>query len=422
MAKNIILITVDSLRYDYAIESPEHGPTPRTPVMNTLRKSGRNYTNARVTGPSTRTSFPGLLTSTYPWEYDGWQYNSLDGRPHLAEELSDVGYSTGGFHSNEFLINGSGYERGFDRYFGYESGHKQFLYFRDNAPFEPDPILGGDELTRIAGDWLTDAPEPVFCWVHYMDVHLPYRPHRGTPSERISPQTAQRLLGKYVNGVELTSDELDILRALYAGEVAFLDACIGALLDRITQRFSPEETVVVLTADHGELLGEDGRIGHPDVLRETLLDVPLVILDSSDSGTVNAPVSTVDLFPTLLEYAGAAVPDECRGVSLRNGPSSTDREVFAHCGTPSDGKVMVARSEYELIRNLDSDADTLRTRSNDDPTRDDSDARRELRSSLDAHLDDVMSRRTVDDDDVPVEQMMEDRDGFEERLEALGYL
>lgn len=414
--KNVVLVTIDALRADHV-----YGSRPETPILDTFSENGLTFSTALANGCSSRSAFPAIVTGTHAWQYGGHRREDLRGRPHVAEELSEAGYATGGFHSNAFLVSGTGYERGFDEYFDYEIGRKQFDYFNESPGPHVDPTIDGHELNREAIRWLRSVDPPVFCWLHYMDIHFPYRPVQHTASDEISYRESERLRKKLHADEELTDQEWETVETLYRGQVEYVDECLGALFGSIAQQLPPDETVVIITADHGELLGENGRQGHVEAPREEILGVPLIVRDSENQGTVRTPVSGTDVVPTVLSYANVDVPDRCEGQPLQPGAQPDDRYVFAHVGDREDGELLVADEEHVLVRELQSGDETfLETETWDrlEPT--EVPSAETLRSEIDAHYAKVRATGDLVSGPRSTDPQGE-QERRAERLRALGY-
>jgi arylsulfatase A-like enzyme len=290
-----------------------------------------------------------------------------------------------------------------------------------------------------------------------MDVHNPYYPHSGTPSEDIPEREAIRLFHTYTTDPDSgTAADVETLRRLYEGEIRYLDDCIGSLLDGLG--VSTDETLVVLASDHGDAFGEHGRFFHPGILYDELVHVPLVIagpgFNAADSvARSDVPASNLDLMPTLLSAVGAHVPEACSGDDLGGllvaDPSSPDlvaadasglhtdtaadpkpdpglgRQVFAHAQSQDTGKAMVTTGRWKLLRDLADDSDQLFDRHADPDERVDrlasadseaADAYRVLRDALDEH---VASMRAHDGDGDAMH--VEVPDDVADRLRQLGY-
>lgn len=340
--RNVLLVTVDSLRADHV---GYHGyDRETTPNLDAMAESAHVFTNAFSNGCSTRRSFPSILTSTYPLMYGGFEKISEE-RTLVSEAFDDARYATGGFQSNPHLLEEFGYGRGFDRYFGSNtdtastSGLRHFVkqtFDDESLPFRVlkvgfdlservlgynpgEPFVKADEKTDEALSWVRGVDEPVFLWVHYMDVHHPYRP----PAEHqlkfrdstVSKREAVKLRRKMLEDPDgVTDSELRIIRDLYDGEIRFFDAEMNRLVEGFRKLLSGE-TVVAVTSDHGDEFRDHHGFAHYDTFYDELLHVPL-LMDVAGSGEYDDLVSLLDLAPTLLDYAGVDIPETFVGESL----------------------------------------------------------------------------------------------------------
>jgi choline-sulfatase len=255
---SILLVTLDTTRAD-AIG-------PSTPSINALAARGRSYTYAYATVPQTLPSHASMMTGLYPGGH-GVHENArtLDGRHSvLAEQLKSGGYRTAAFISAFPLAKRYGLARGFDVY---------------------DEDFGGDRAERDAQE-TTDralaflgqaASQPLFLWVHYYDPHYPYT------------------------------------RGGYQGEVAFMDAQLGRLVAAFERQTKGPHAIAVVS-DHGEGLGEHGEQQHGNLLYQTTMHVPLVLVGPGvGAGAVDTPVSTRRIFHTILDWAGIDATQSLRG-------------------------------------------------------------------------------------------------------------
>ena len=256
---SILLVTLDTTRAD-AIG-------PATPNFNALVARGRTFTQAYATVPQTLPSHTSMLTGLYPGGH-GVHENARylgDKQPVVAEKLHDAGYRTAAFVSAFAVARRFGLGRGFDVY---------------------DEDFGGDRAERDAKETTDRAvaylgqasTQPAFVWVHYYDPHFPY-----TPPEPYRTQYAKNP---------------------YMGEVAFMDEQLGRLVLTFEQRTSGPKAILVV-ADHGEGLGDHGEMQHGDLLYQSTMHVPLVIIGPDVThGSSDAPVSTRRIFHTILDFAG----------------------------------------------------------------------------------------------------------------------
>jgi len=227
-----------------------------------------------------------ILSGRLPLDYGGHWYIQ-DERPMLAERFQSLGYHTGAFHSNPYVSERRNFDRGFD------------TFDEDAIAFEPDSGLEGapEKLLRLANrvsrvlqrtpytrapkanerllDITGDADQPWFQWTQYMDVHGPYL--GGDISYRNKFRAEKLWLDAAVRNPDgVTEDEHEELERNHRREIAYLDGVIGDLLDRLEQRGELDDTMVVLTADHGDEFYEHGRYGHGNLPYDELTHVPLV--------------------------------------------------------------------------------------------------------------------------------------------------
>jgi choline-sulfatase len=286
---DLLLIVIDTCRQSRMSLYGYRDPT--TPHIDAFAAEGVVFDLAVSHAPQTLPSVASLLTSMHPPEH-GVRVNGLFRLPAarltLAELLRDAGYHTGAVVSAFPLDPRFGIEQGFSHY---------DADFRQSLLTPPDAVHGGfeqraDEATDKALAWLDAAPDasPWFLMVHYFDPHMPQEPPEGFRDRRDA----------------------------YDGELAFTDAEIGRLLARMQVRGRLDDALVVLVADHGEVLSEEFT-GHAGSLAEPAIRVPLVLHHAGrlPAGVrVEAAVGLVDVAPTVLEILGLPVPPGFRGRSL----------------------------------------------------------------------------------------------------------
>jgi len=309
---NVILITIDTLRSDHV---SCYGNSPvETPNIDRLAAEGVRFTNAASTVPFTLPAHSSIMTGTYPPRHgirENVGYFLGDEQPTIAQSLHAAGRETGGFVSAFVLDSRWGIGRGFDRYFD-DFDLKEF----DN------PNLGsvqrsGDETIAEAVRWLDerDQASPFFLWLHLYDPHDPY-----TPPEPYASQYRGHP---------------------YQGEVAFADSLIGDFRKALEERADFDRSLVILTADHGEGLGDHGEQFHGYFVYDTTVHVPLIIRFPRAAGrgeVISHVVSHVDLMPTVLEATGLPIPPDAQGASLLpligGGELTSQREVYTESFYP----------------------------------------------------------------------------------------
>lgn len=333
----IILVTVDTLRPDHL---PLYGyDEPTAPALDHLAQSSVVFDLAFSTAPKTAPAYATMFTGAYPYRHG---VRLLGQELHadnvtLAERLAEAGYATGGFVSSTVMINRlSALGKGFGIWDD---------YMPRREPNRENYERGARQTMNAALEWLPDGSGPFFLFIHLIDPHGPYvapAMFRTRYSKRqgdfIDPEDVpgfQRL-----QGAEVIGDYIDG----YDGEVTYADFELGRLLTELMNRELYDRALIVFTADHGESFGEDGfYFRHGKTLHEVSIRVPLVIKPPGGR-PVGVPerrggtVSLVDIAPTLLDYAGVAIPEGLDGVSLRavveGGDQRAERFVFSERWLP----------------------------------------------------------------------------------------
>lgn len=326
---NVILISIDTLRPD-RMGLFGHRPNGRstTPSVDKLAGEGVSFTNAVSSTSWTLPAHYALLTGV-PDRVHGVIHDHAprpEALPMLAEIFKEGGYKTGGFFSGTYLNSFFGFNRGFDIYVGARTmmGADTGQAAKD---FRAAEVVTSQKVSESALRFVREnGSEPFFLFLHYFDVHNDYLPPSPYDSLYGPPYSG------WVNGKGLTSDprytremnraDLDRLRALYDGEIGWVDTNIGRLFKQI-ESFAPgllENTLVVITSDHGEEFFDHGEICHQNNLYESSVRIPLIMrcpAKIAGGGKTDTPVRIYDIVPTILDYAGLEIPDSVEGVSLR---------------------------------------------------------------------------------------------------------
>jgi len=341
---NIILITIDSLRYDHL--GCYGYPRNTSPNIDSLAARGVKFLQAISNGGNTPASFPSILLSALPPLDSSDSRAILRRSTALAELLKNAGYKTAAFHSNPHVSRFYGYGKGFDIF---DDSFRQFspkggrLWIRTRAKSPgslmakvvtkvrrvlkpilyrvlPRHTINAERLTNKAMSWLDARKGKFFLWLHFTDVHHPYMPpvkylHQFCDELLNRRQMKEACLKMLTSPNELSQSDIEMLINLYDASIKYTDDIIGSFLQEIGRRLS--NTFVIITADHGEEFGEHGRFRH-HALYDGLLHVPLIMAGPSlQSGmSVEQQVSSIDLSPTIVEIAGAGSPQSFRGQSL----------------------------------------------------------------------------------------------------------
>ena len=287
---NIVLITIDTLRTDRV--SSYGSDRVSTPNIDSFANEGVLFSNAASTVPFTLPAHTSILTGLYPPGHgvrENVGYVLDKSIPTLAEVLSEKGWTTAGFVSAFVLDRRWGIGRGFDHFFD------DFDLADFDTPNLSSVQRSGDVTIAEAVRWLDDRPKdsPFFVWLHLYDPHDPYTPPE--PWKSMYPAHP------------------------YDGEVAYTDSLIGDFRRALEERGLLSESLVILTADHGEGLGDHNEASHGFFVYDTTVHVSLIVRppDNSVAGrVVDSAVSHVDLFPTILDAVGAFAPKRVHGQSL----------------------------------------------------------------------------------------------------------
>lgn len=411
---NVVLLTVDALRRDHVGRYGYGRDT--TPFLDAFGAEGVTVRGAVSVSSHTREAVPGLLAGRYPDAATDGGYRLAT--ETLADRLVARGYRAGGFHSNPYLSRAFGYGTGFDAF-------DDDLYLGDSKLL----ALGQRLLDKLRGrhyapaesinqrslGWLDGGDGPFFLWNHYMDPHGPYDPPEGfdrfvdAGSPEHDPAALYRKAAVRAPGA-VTAEEQRSLIDGYDGEVAYVDDCLGRFVDALDERGLLEDSLVVVTADHGDAFGEHGYYGHPRHMDDELVDVPMLLGGGAvEGGEVEGVASTLDVVATALSAVGAP-PGDLPGRDLLADPGD-DRVVFSQArgeGDEAHLRRFRATSGAGSRRvDYDLDAGTVTDARGSDDGR--------LAAALDAHVEARMPgyREGGRDGDAAAT--------VEERLAALGY-
>jgi len=284
----ILLITVDTLRADYL---GAYGGKTRTPYFDRVARDGVLFRNAYSQTPLTLPSHCSIMTGTNPVTHgvrDNIGFLLSQDNQTLPELLRDNGYNTGAFVGTLVLDSRFGLSQGFEQY-------DDDMTIPRSHKSEAQPLeRKADQVAAAATQWIDKhATRPFFCWVHFYDPHTPYVPP--VPYQQEYSQNP------------------------YAGEVAFTDAALGGLLRSLEERNIYNRTLIIITGDHGESLGEHGESTHGYFIYNSTLHVPLLIKlpDNKSAGLVLDDLAqSIDILPTVLAYVGINKPHEIQGIDL----------------------------------------------------------------------------------------------------------
>ena len=347
--RSAVVVLIDTLRADRTSLLGNERET--TPHLDALAARGATFEQAQSPSPWTLPSVVGLLSARQP-AADLLEAGRL--RVSLVEALSAAGFATAAFTESGFVSSRFGMDRGFAHFAEVEV-----------ATAGADPGKGGIEGTFAAAhSWLeTHGDQRFFLLIHTYEPHMPYTRATytpGLPPSRLGPRYELRDLRRVRFGrVPFREVEQQWLTALYDGGVNVADAHVGGLVATLEELGLADSTLLVVTSDHGEDLGERSaeRAGsHGHALYDELLRVPLVIvdptLDHRAGQRISSQVRTLDVLPTVLERLGVPVPAGLEGrslVPLIEGREEADRLAVAAGVQPPAPDISVRDGTHKLI-------------------------------------------------------------------------
>ena len=339
---NVMLITIDCLRADHV--SCLGYVRKTTPNLDNFAKKGVLFTQAIANGSSTPTSFPSIITSTYPLMYPDYPHISKF-RTTIVEVLKENGYKTAGFHSNPYTSRYYHYDRGFEVFEDFlfpqidekrvSKGIKDIIRKNEmlytfvrklykslsNVKRRIRPISlpyqRASVINQKAISWLEKITSRFFIWLHYMDTHHPFVPPKqfcNSNTHRI--KRAEHILCK--NPPVVSQTDLQNIINLYDGTIMYVDHVLGDLFQKLKRLGIFDNTFIIITADHGEEFREHGGFSHTAKLYDELIHVPLILRAPTlpVNIKIDEPVGLLDLAPTILDYLDLPDCKNFKGKSL----------------------------------------------------------------------------------------------------------
>ena len=307
--RNIILISIDTCRADHL--SCYGYPGETTPNIDAVAQHATRFEQVVSPAPITLPAHSSMLTGKIPPSHGVHHnigYQLAPSNLTLAEMLKQTGFNTAAFVSTFVLDKKLGLAQGFDTY------NDEFKEVRRNTH---DNERKGDETTQLALDWIDqNKGSKSFMFLHYYDPHMDYMPPEPFASEFADNP--------------------------YAGEIAFTDHCIGRVIQKLKALDLYESTLLIITGDHGEMLGEHGEEEHTYFIYESAIKVPLLIKlpRQKQAVTVAQPVGLVDIVPTLCSLLSIELPARIQGQDISpllpgNVPDAYERFIYSESMTPN---------------------------------------------------------------------------------------
>jgi arylsulfatase A-like enzyme len=283
--RHVVLISIDTCRADY-LSCYGYG-RPTTPNIDALARQGYLFSHAMTPIPLTLPAHASMLTGTIPPVHGKHENKDVYFDPShvtLAALLKKKGYRTGAFLGSQVLNSHLGLNRGFDTY--------------DDGFDQPERRAG--EVNSAAFEWLEKQKNnPVFLFLHYYDPHDAYEP----------PEPFATTFKE----------------SLYAGEIAYTDHCIGQAIAKLKTLGMYESSLIIVTADHGEMLGEHGEPTHMYFIYQSAMKVPLVckLPGSIAAQRIDCLASIIDIVPTVCDLLDIETPAPIQGKNLAGYFNST---------------------------------------------------------------------------------------------------
>jgi arylsulfatase A-like enzyme len=309
--RNVLLITLDTTRADHL--SCYGYPLVTSPRIDALAAGGVRFSQASAVVPLTGPGHASILSGLYPRDHGAIRNGvaMAEEVPTLATMLAARGLRTAAFVSG-WTLRGqlTGLSRGFDLYD--DEMTDRYKVVNNQRP--------GDETADRAVAWLEQAgPGPFFLWVHFFDPHDPFKNH------------GLEIRAAGGGGPETSRPDHP---ADYDQEIAFADRQVGRVLDALEAAGRTDETLIVLTADHGEAFGEHGEKGHGRNLYQATQSVPLILSHPvlGPAGVSSLPVSVLDVTPTVLDLLDMPPVPGSEGIplaqALQSPGSFAAREIY----------------------------------------------------------------------------------------------
>ncbi|UVE50741.1 sulfatase [Haloferax larsenii] len=419
--QSVILLSIDALRADHLGCYGYDRDT--SPNLDMLAENNIQFTNSYSVSSHTREAVPALLSGQYPDSATDESYRR--DAPTIASHLQGEGYLTAGFHSNPYVSRAFGFDDGFDKFDDdLHLGKHKLIALAQRAldKLRNRHYARASEVNERSLSWIDSLgkDQQFFLWNHYMDPHGPYEPleeYREIFHDvSISDKAAQKLYKRAIkNPDSITAEERQTLINLYDAEIRYTDQHIRRFLDELDKRGLLADSLVIITADHGDLFGEHGYYEHPRYPFRELVEVPMIIMSGSGlSESIEDPVSTIDIVPTILDALNIRT-NSLPGSTLiptADGFSEIESRTHQYCQASTTKSnslyrrfAIINESEWEMVEFEVSDGEVAESSDHS-----------EVSDDLYSHARDRIDKRMGTES-----QNNETTDEVNSRLEALGY-
>jgi arylsulfatase A-like enzyme len=328
---NVLLIVVDTVRADRLSSYGYQRPT--STHMDRLARSGIRFANVSSTSSWTLPAHASLFTGVMPIRHGATQEHRELGSEFstLAGLLSDAGYATVAVSGNPLVSVTTGLDRGF----------ASFQATRQARP--RDSVAAHPNIVELRDFWRRrSSGQPFFAFVNFIEAHGPYDPPEPWRSRFLANRRKARVASSlnrggagayYSAAVPGDAAAFEVLSDLYDGEVAYVDALVGELMAELERAGLADDTLVIVTSDHGENLGDHGHFRHVFSLYASTVRIPLIVRlpgGGRAGEVIGQSVSLVELFPTILAATGVDAPhDQAAGRNLLEDAGLEPEPVFA---------------------------------------------------------------------------------------------
>lgn|GEM_PF-2350672 len=331
---DVLVIVLDALARGRS--SAFGAELPTTPVLEQLCRRATVAARAQAPASYTVASVGSLLTGLHPMvhgvvlgETPAGPERVADSVPRLAEQFAAAGWRTAAWLTNPNTSARYGFGKGFEQY------HELFA---DETLWE-EGVDGAQLAPRLQAFLSEPDDAPRFSWVHVFEPHAPWRPTAGLAARFVTPYQGEasgerefldQLRTGFIDPASLGPLDLEHLSQVYAARMARADGVLGELLSALEASGRAERTLVLVTADHGEAIGEHGRFEHGDDVHAEQLDVPWVLLVPGRAPVrLQGPVTLMDVAPTLLSLAGLEPLKDLDGIDLSSEAPERGRTLLS---------------------------------------------------------------------------------------------
>ena len=428
---NVIVLSVDSMACKHL---SCYGYSRLTsPNMDKLAEAGVLFENVIAQSNWTKPALASLLTGLYPFVHktdaQGETGDRVDVEVRniahvlderfrtMAQELKDEGYATAAFSNGGYAHSFFGFDRGFDHYENSAGGLKSCSY-------------------RLL-QWILDhSNQPFLAWIHAWDAHFPYMDRPPYNRKFVRRRASVRLDAfsrHLINSGErkITEEELEFLCGLYDGAISYVDMLIGKLVKELNRLELSDNTVLVISADHGEAFMEHGYVEHTACLHSEVLRVPLILVGPGvpRGRRIRSQVRSIDIMPTVLNLCGFPLQAKIQGVSLLPWiTAEIKKDLIAASETErGGGQIAVSNGRFKIIRkNAEKRTDIYDVRRDVDETIDISKSCPGILEMMEFQLaawqDEVAECANEYWSDSSTAESLEMKGEVVERLRALGYV